>query len=120
MGNDYLFLTEINQQVQIPPNGILSRTLYQDEYVKVLVFGFDKGQDLSEHTASMPALLHLVDGEAELTLGNDTRSAGAGTWVYMRPNLPHTVVAKTPVTMLLILLKQASNAHKGGAVHDHH
>lgn len=106
MASPYLFLTDLAKQVEIPQDGILSRTLYQDEHVKVMLFGFDKGQDLSEHTASMPALLHFVQGEATLTLGSDERTATAGTWVYMTPNLPHSVVAKTPVVMLLILLRQ--------------
>ncbi|MCS6830185.1 MAG: cupin domain-containing protein [Armatimonadota bacterium] len=106
MDDSYLFLTDLAQQVEVPRDGILSRTLYQDEHVKVVLFGFDKGQDLSEHTASMPALLYFVQGEAMLTLGSDQRAASAGTWVYMTPNLPHSVAAKTPVVMLLILLRQ--------------
>jgi quercetin dioxygenase-like cupin family protein len=105
MNNPYLLLTELAKQVDIPPNGILSRTLYQDEHVKVVLFGFDAGQDLSEHTASLPALLHFVQGEAELTLGHERHTAAAGTWVYMTPNLPHSVAAMTPVVMLLILLR---------------
>lgn len=105
MEKPYLFLTDLAQQVEIPRDGILSRTLYQDEHVKVVLFGFDTGQDLSEHTASMPAMLHFVHGEAELTLGTEKQVATAGTWVYMAPNLPHSVVAKTPVVMLLILLR---------------
>lgn len=106
MAEPYLFLKDLAQQVGIPQDGILSRTLYQDEHVKVVLFGFDKGQDLSEHTASMPTLLHFVQGEAQLTLGDEERTATAGTWVYMTPNLPHSVVAKTPVVMLLILLRR--------------
>ncbi len=106
MDKPYLYLTDLAQQVEIPRDGILSRTLYQDEHVKVVLFGFDTGQDLSEHTASMPALLHFVQGEADLTLGSDQQAATPGTWVYMTPNLPHSVVAKTPVVMLLVLLKQ--------------
>lgn len=106
MEKPYLFLADLAQQVEIPRDGILSRTLYQDEHVKVVLFGFDTGQDLSEHTASMPAMLHFVQGEAELTLGTEQQVATADTWVYMTPNLPHSVVAKTPVVMLLVLLRQ--------------
>lgn len=105
MHKPYFYFTDLAQQVEIPRDGILSRTLYHDEHVKVVLFGFDAGQDLSEHTASMPALLYFVQGEAELTLGTDQRIATAGTWVYMTPNLPHSVVAKTPVVMLLVLLR---------------
>jgi len=106
MSISYLFLEDLPQQVDIPQDGILSRTLYQDEHVKLVLFGFDRGQELSEHTASMPATLYFVQGEAELTLGADKRMATAGTWAYMTPNLPHSVVATTPVVMLLILMKR--------------
>ncbi|GMV37075.1 MAG: hypothetical protein AMXMBFR61_15830 [Fimbriimonadales bacterium] len=103
---DYLHLLDPTVGVEPPVDGILSRTLLDDEYAKVLVFGFGAGQELSEHTASMPALLQFLQGEADLTLGKDATSAVAGTCVYMRPNLPHSVHAKTPVVMLLVLMKR--------------
>lgn len=53
MAEPYLFFKDLAQQVEIPQDGILSRTLYQDEHVKAVLFDFDKGQDLSEHTASI-------------------------------------------------------------------
>lgn len=93
----------------IPSQGILSRTLYQDDQVKVVLFGFDTGQELSEHTASMPAILQIVKGEARVTLGNDTVEAHAGFWVHMPAQLRHAVQAKTPVVMLLLLLKGVTN-----------
>ncbi len=105
---DYLHLLDPAEGVEPPVDGILSRTLLDDEHAKVLVFGFGAGQELSEHTASMPALLQFVEGEADLTLGKDSKSAVAGTCVYMRPNLPHSVQAKTPVVMLLVLMKRPS------------
>jgi len=105
---DYLHLLDPSGGVEPPVDGILSRTLLDDEHVKVLVFGFGAGQELSEHTASMPALLQFVKGEADLTLGKDSASAVPGTCVYMRPHLPHSVHAKTPVVMLLVLMKQGN------------
>jgi quercetin dioxygenase-like cupin family protein len=49
--------------------------------------------------------MHFVSGEASLTLGDDRQEATAGTWVYMPAQLRHSVWAKTPVAMLLLLLK---------------
>ena len=69
------------------------------------MFGFASGQELSEHTASMPALLYFVEGEAAITLGEDELSAKPGTWVQMTPRLPHSIRAETPVIMLLMLFK---------------
>lgn len=89
----------------IPPDSIISRAIYTDDRVKAVLFGFAAGQELSEHTASQPAILHILEGEADLRLGDDTMTASAGTWVHMPPNLRHSIVAKTPLTMLLLLIK---------------
>ena len=62
--------------------------------------------ELSEHTASMPAILHFIQGEATLTLGDETVEAERGTWIHMPPELKHSVRTKTSVVMLLLLLKK--------------
>ena len=105
MSLPYVHLENIARNVEIPKDGILSRTLHNDDHVKVVVFGFDAGQELSEHTASMPAILQFLSGEADLTLGTDPAAVTAGSWVYMEPNLNHSVHAKSPVIMLLVLIK---------------
>ena len=89
---------------QIPEETIISRSIYKDEQTNITLFGFAAGQELTEHTASRPAILHFLQGEAALTLGEDEMEAGPGTWVYMEPHLPHSIVARTPVLMLLTML----------------
>lgn len=108
MDSAFTFFDELGAQApQVPPDSILSRTLYTDDQVKAVLFSFAPGQELSEHTATSTAILHVLQGEARLTLGADSREARAGTWVRMPPQLPHSVLAKTPVTMLLLLLKDS-------------
>ena len=102
---DYTLLVDLAKEVQPPDKGILSRTLYDDERMKAVIFGFGQGVELSEHTASMPAVLHFLRGEAKLTLGDDTLEAKPGTWVHMPEGMRHSILAKTPVVMLLLLLK---------------
>ncbi len=69
----YTHFSDLAQAVQPPEQGILSRTLLNDDRIKVVAFGFAQGEELSEHTASMPAVLHFLQGEAKLTLGDATR-----------------------------------------------
>ncbi len=88
---------------EIPAESIVSRKVYNDDLLKVTLFGFAAGEDLTEHTAAFPATLHFLSGEATLTLGKDTVEAQSGTWVQMPAHLPHSVFAKTAVTMLLTL-----------------
>jgi quercetin dioxygenase-like cupin family protein len=111
MGEDYTVCSDI-AALDIPPDGILSRTLYNDEHVKAVLFAFAPGQELSEHTASTPAIIHVLKGEASLTLGNDTVDAKAGTWVHMPAGLRHGVRARTPLVMLLHLLKTGEGGHQ--------
>jgi quercetin dioxygenase-like cupin family protein len=105
MTTSYRHFSDLAKEVQPPDKGILSRTLYNDDRLKVVLFGFAQGEELSEHTASMPAALHFIHGEATLTLGDDTLEARPGTWVHMAKGLRHSIQAQTPVVMLLLLLK---------------
>ncbi len=90
---------------EIQPDSNLSRTIFSNDRLKVIMFGFAEGQELSEHTSSKQAILHFLEGEARLVLGKDEYDAGPGTWVRMDPNLPHSVFASSRVTMLLIMLE---------------
>jgi quercetin dioxygenase-like cupin family protein len=54
----------------------------------------------------MPAILHFLQGEATLTLGEETVEGQPGRWIHMPPNLKHSVKTKSPVVMLLLLLKK--------------
>ena len=104
MENNYTVVSDVGAQ-DIPADSIVSRTLHNDEQVKVVLFSFGAGQELSEHTASMPAIIHFLQGEARLTLGSDAVDARAGTWIHMPAQLRHSVHASTPMIMLLLLLK---------------
>lgn len=101
----YTFLENI-EEIPIPENGILSRTLCNDEAVKVVAFGFSSGKELPAHTAPIAAMLYLVRGEVELTLGAEKKNVRAGVFVYIPPQTPHGNLAKSPVAMLLLMLKQ--------------
>jgi quercetin dioxygenase-like cupin family protein len=108
MTKPYTLLADLAHQVEAPADGTLSRTIYQDEGLKVVLFGFSAGQELSEHTSSTPAIMHFLTGDSDVTLGPDKVVANAGTWIHMPAQLSHSIRAKTPVVMLLSLLKSAA------------
>jgi quercetin dioxygenase-like cupin family protein len=103
--NAYTILNNLALEIEPPVNGTLSRTIHQDDRLKAVLFGFAAGQELSEHTASTPAIMHFLKGEADVILGQDKVAAAVGTWIHMPARLPHSILAKTPVSMLLLLLK---------------
>jgi len=102
--NELVYIENLEDLVDdFPPDSILSRTVYQDKSIKTILFGFQPGQELSEHTAAVPAVLHFIEGEADLTLGDESSNARAGTWIHLPPDLPHSVLARSRVLMLLTL-----------------
>jgi quercetin dioxygenase-like cupin family protein len=110
MDSTYKLIADLTRDIEVPADGTLSRTIHQDERLKAVLFGFAPGQELSEHTASTPAIIHILSGEADVTLGPDTIAASPGCWIHLPPQLPHSIRAKTPVVMLLLLLKSAAAA----------
>ncbi len=88
----------------IDDESIVSRTVYKDDGLRVILFGFAPGETLSEHTSSYPAVLHFLEGEAAVTLGEASIAAAPGTWVHMPAHLPHSIEAQTTVKMLLLML----------------
>lgn len=105
MDASYAYFPDLAKEAEPPADGILSRTLFQDDRIRVVIFGFGPRQELSEHTASMPAILQFISGEATVGLGDDSREAGPGTWIHMPAHLKHSIRTKTPVIMLLTLQK---------------
>jgi len=105
MATPYTHILDLVKEAEPPADGILSRTIFQDDRTKAVIFGFGQGQELSEHTAAKPAMLFFVRGEASVGLGKDIQEARPGTWVHMPANLKHSIKAKTPLVMLLVLLK---------------
>ena len=102
----YTYIPNMLEQIpDIPADSIVSQTIYSDKGVKAILFAFAAGQELSEHTSAQIASLYFVEGEADITLGDDRLTAQPGTWVHMPPHLPHSIVAKSSVLMLLTMYK---------------
>ena len=91
---------------EIQTDSITSRTFYKGSSMNAILFAFDAGQELSEHTSSKTAILQIVEGEATITLGEDIHKVSAGAWIQMPPRLKHSVYADTALKMLLLMFDQ--------------
>ena len=98
---------DVAAEVEIPPDGTLTRVLYRDDQIRVVVFAFDEGQELTDHTAAVPALVQVVSGRIRLDMDGDPVELEPGSWVRMAANLTHAVLALEPSVMLLTLLRSA-------------
>jgi quercetin dioxygenase-like cupin family protein len=91
------------------PNGIVSRTVLQTPHSRTILFGFDEGQELTEHTSTQHALIQVLSGECDFFLGQKLHALKPGDMLYMPPNSPHAVRATKQFSMLLTLSKPAKN-----------
>jgi quercetin dioxygenase-like cupin family protein len=98
------YIADLAGEVEIPENGTLSRVVYKDDQMRLVVFGFDTGQELTDHTARHAAILHAVSGRLEVSLDGEGVEVQPGSWVHMPPNLPHAVKALEPSVMVLSLI----------------
>jgi quercetin dioxygenase-like cupin family protein len=90
-----------------PQRGILSQTLFDADDVRLVMFGFAPGEELSEHTAARPAIVHVLSGEGEAVVGGERYAIGPGTWFHMPARMAHSIRADTPLAMALYLLAPA-------------
>ncbi len=91
--------------VEYGEGSIVSRTLHENAAGTLTVFAFDSGQALSEHSVPFDAVVHVVDGEVELTIGGKTVRAVEGHVVLMPANVPHAVRAVQRFKMALTMFK---------------
>jgi len=101
----YAYFDSFDYPSDMPSDGILSRTILDNASVRFVLFYFAAGQELSEHTAALPTIIHILAGRARLKLGHDEKEAHAGVVAYMPAGLHHAISAQTPVVMLLQLIK---------------
>ena len=85
---------------------VVSRQITKAEAGNVTLFAFDAGQELSEHTAPFDALVHVLDGEAEVRLAGLPHSLRAGDAIIMPADVPHAVRAVTKFKMLLTMVRK--------------
>lgn len=105
MEPDYVLIEDLAGLIEsIQADSIISRTFFKSERLKGIVFGFDTGQELSEHTSSQAAIIQIVQGEATVMLGEHRHELNAGSWVHMPPHMKHSIYAQTPLIMLLMMM----------------
>lgn len=101
----YYLVPSIAETVPFNEDSILSRPLFSNPHARVVAFSLAKGQEMTRHTSTMEAHLHIISGTATLTLGDDPHTVKAGTWVRMEPRLTHSLQADEDLVFTLTLFR---------------
>jgi quercetin dioxygenase-like cupin family protein len=98
------FLADLAASAPYVSRGIHSQTLYDGSDLRLVLFAFAPGEELSEHTAARPAVVHVLDGEGDAVVGGTPHAIAGGTWFRMPAGMPHSIRARTPLRVALYLL----------------
>ena len=85
---------------------VVSRQITKAETGNVTLFAFDKDQELSEHTAPFDALVHVLEGEAEIRISGKPFELKNGDAIIMPAEEPHAVKASQKFKMLLTMIRK--------------
>ena len=91
--------------VEYAADSIVSKTILDKPAGTITLFAFDKGQKLSEHTAPYDAVVQIIDGLAQLTIGGQGIRVSVGDIIIMPANVPHAVAAEEKFKMLLTMIR---------------
>lgn len=84
---------------------VVSRTIAQIPSVNITLFSLDKGEGISTHVTSGDAMVQILDGTAEITIGNNVFNVKAGETIIMPSDIPHGLEARERFQMLLTVIK---------------
>ena len=101
----HTLIPDLPSHAEVPQAGTLSRVLHQGGGVRLVLFAFDAGQELTEHTASVPAVLQVVSGRFRVTAGGDTIEIGPDDWLLLDAHQAHSLRAEEPSRLLLTMLR---------------
>lgn len=102
------FATALNlkELIEFQQGQIVSKTLAQIPAANITLFSLDAGEGISTHTTSGDAMVQILEGEAEITIGDKTVTVKEGETVIMPSDVPHGLEARKRFKMLLTVLKR--------------
>jgi quercetin dioxygenase-like cupin family protein len=95
---------KLADEVAAAPGQVVSKTLAQNDAVSITLFAFSKGEEIGTHCSEGDAMVLVLEGCGELTVGGVKHLCRAGESIVMPANVPHAVFAKEDFKMLLTVV----------------
>ena len=97
---------KVAELLDYQPGSVVSRTLVKKATGTLTLFAFDKGEGLSEHSTPHDAVVEVVDGTVEVTIGGVPHRVSEGEGLLLPASVPHALPAVTPFKMLLTMIRE--------------
>jgi nitric oxide dioxygenase len=107
------FSTLLQDAIEYPKAGILSKVLVKDNNCQYTLFCLAKDTELEEHTSTRNAVITVIEGKGTLVLEGNAIGLQPGTFVFMKANAPHALKAESNLAFVLTLSQSSTlNATK--------
>lgn len=93
------------QAVPVTASATTSRVVVDNDAVRVVVFSFDTGEQLTDHTATMPVVVQLTTGAMRFRVAGEEHELSPGDVVYLAPNEVHALEATEPSLLSLVMVR---------------
>ena len=100
----HVLIIELPSEVAIQPDAVVSKVVHRGDGMNVTVFGFDTGEELTEHQAARTAVVQVLSGRLRFTVDGEELELVPGSWLHVTPDTPHSLIATEPTIMLLPLV----------------
>ncbi len=107
--NNNSFATNLQDLIEYPTSGVLSKVLAKDNNVQYSLFCLATDTEISEHTATRNAFITVVAGKGNLNLEGKDIALVPGVLVFMPANAPHAVQAQENLAFVLALGEESSS-----------
>ena len=97
-------VVNLGELVQYMDGQVVSRTLAQNSAVSVTLFAFAKGEEIGTHDSEGDAMVTVLEGPGEFTVGGVKHQVKAGEALVMPAKIPHAVYAVEAFKMLLTVV----------------
>ena len=105
MNLDFKKVCSAKDSISYAQGATVSKIVAKNKNGSTTLFSFDKGQNLSEHTAPFDAVVLVLEGTCEITIGGEPNVLSEGQMIVMPANIPHALDALEAFKMLLIMIK---------------
>ena len=95
----------LSEAIEMSSQGTTSKTLFEELGVKQILFSMDTDEEMSSHASSFPATVHVLEGQLQFTLENETFELGPNDFLMMPSGAKHALKALAPMRFLLTLFK---------------
>ena len=93
----------INELIEYPKEGVLSKELIKTKKVNISLFCMAKGTDISEHTSTKEGFIYVLEGDGIFNLEGKDIIMTKGAIIFMKENAVHSLRANKNTSFILSL-----------------